>query len=579
MTLFKMFYFKMYFSWILILFLVSSETLHQDEEEISKYVEIIEEFHSFYNFNEILIISPHEEYQNEELINRIMKIPEMTFNTVSIKYTSLMKIESSYDFNNERKLVLYVVLASQPRILYDFNILRKSRVKMIITLKPIKNLESAINSADYLDTVIIANGSLYKYEYHRRNKFSSTTVPDFYSNDSFNYPEANLPRLKARQLGYNNHLYFPLIIYKSGSFSGLVGYTVMEFINRFNSRLERKLGFEYNQTNEVYIYIGAKTSTKILRRSVGGYPVMQCSECFILPVLDEILTGNFIKQPFTASTWISILITLFFLTASLRVLIFKDLFYTFYESLSITFGSVQKGLIASTPRNHLIYLMLYLYGFIISNIHLSILSSYLTAPYLGKQINTIPDVKKNNITLWVSADKVLLENGLAEIINYREHELKGFLSGLMDLDSFYRNLEAFDSRRGYLVSGYRWSYINHRQSLLKKKIFTFSDICVERGFVFPFINMHITTLSFLGVFGEQLTWFSMIIKESGLDYIWELKTYQEVKFRYIRKQDSIDWMILGFEYFSVAWWIYCPGMVFSLITFVLELIIARASRL
>lgn len=543
------------FLWILSLFLVKAETLKSDK--IQNYVNIINGFNDYYNFNEILVISESEASETIKiLINKIVRIPQITFNVVTLG----SDLSSNYSCNHDRKLVLHII--------DDFNVLeklttshlqifQKSRLKMIINIEAVMDPLSANFSSGYTDVVLTLNGCLYKYETYRR-RLVPTTVSNFITNDSRNNPDVNFPIL-IRGLLIHEELVFPLT-FKNGS--GVVGYCICEFIKYLNKRL-LKLGQDYNLTkirHPINLYI-EPAGKEIVE---GGYPLMRYDDCFIFPILDEIPSANFWKQPFTKLTWFMILITLMFMAGLLRISVFNDLFISLFESLHITCGTVFKG--TDIPRNRVIYLGLYLYGFIIYNMHMAKLSSYLTSPYLGKQIKTIEDVKENNVSLWATkVQKPYIFTYIQkEVLEYSMNELKGFLTPDVPSKIFYEHLHAFEAGRGYLVPSHRWRYMNHRQMLLKKKMFSLSDVCAGRGFVIPF-----KLFEYLPILQELFSYFTMKVLESGLDYIWELKTYHDIGLTYL-KTYSMDWMILGYQYFTVAWWIFAVGISSSFIVFCIE---------
>lgn len=434
-------------------------------------------------------------------------------------------------------------------------ILENSRVKLIIAMDDPFSVEFNFFVAD---TVLIMDGSLFKVDTYRRGIYPTTTMA-FFSDDSFKNPEASLPRCRMDETDGLVKWFFPLItLEENGSPSGVVAYAITEFVKYINKRLEKKLGSLYNLTIEESIPLHVETVTG--NEYMIDYPLMQNDDCFLTPVLDEISTQSLITKPFTTSTWISILIINVYLTGFLRLFFFKDLFSSFFESLKITFGAVHQGIACSLIRNNFAYLILYLYGFIIYNLHISKLSSYLATPNFGKRIETLQDVIENNITLW----------SLYDLLPLYEKELNGFLNLSIEPEIFYVNLDGFNTEQGYLIPRFTWRYINHRQKLLKKKSFSFSNICVARGFLTPFQFVYGKT----AVLQEIINYFTMRIIESGLDYIWEQNTFQDIGVTYM-KTHSLATVILGFKYFQVPFCIYSLGIGLSLISFCIESSIIR----
>lgn len=380
----------MFYRWIplVLLFLEHTTTLNL-EEVTNNYINIIKGFHDNYNFNEIFMFIPSNCFHEvENVINKIMEIPQVAFIVNSIQ----TMVSTNYVHNHHRLILYMVNNVSLFNMVYFTRLqqLPMTQINMIIALRPVIN-SYEILPLDYVDTVVIENGSLYKAFY---DKLSPTTISDFFLNDSYNNPEANFPRLKRTPFfhAHNNHLYFPAVVLGSESITGVIGFAVVEILKYFNDRLQRKLGFDHNQTYSMGVSVYLNTVAK--PSGLGYvYPLIRSEECFLLPIMEEILTQNFIKQPFTQSTWISTLITLVCLTGFLRLLVFNDLFFSFFECLSLTCGSVHRGVKVPGFKTKITYLILYLYGFIIYNLHMSKLSSYLCTPNIGRRIETIEDIK------------------------------------------------------------------------------------------------------------------------------------------------------------------------------------------
>lgn len=304
--------------------------------------------------------------------------------------------------------------------------------------------------------------------------------------------------------------------------SGVLNYALREVVGYYHDRLQRKLGLEYyNLTSELCVSPCLGADNWQMRHDIGGYPIIQYDECFMLPVLEEILPENFIIEPFARLVWILIFITLVFMTGLLRVFVFPDVFLSVFESLNISCGMVNKGMNNPQSKKRIIFMVLYLYGFMINNLYMSKLSSYLTTPNRGKEMTNLQDIKNNNITLWLDLPRIHIFKRTGKL-----HEFKDYSQ-----DDFFENLNSLNTEKGYLVFSYRWEYIDHLQMLLKKKLFSFSNICPAKGFIF--LTQLNIGLRFQTKFNEILSQYSIKIKESGLDYIWEMKTYRDIRFGYM----------------------------------------------
>uniref|UniRef100_T1GKU0 Uncharacterized protein n=1 Tax=Megaselia scalaris TaxID=36166 RepID=T1GKU0_MEGSC len=75
-----------------------------------------------------------------------------------------------------------------------------------------------------------------------------------------------------------------------------------------------------SELNEVAAYIGYRSIT----RSKFDYPWSVTRECFMLPVLDEILPHEFLRKSFTRNLWIFLLFFVLYLSFILRACILSD---------------------------------------------------------------------------------------------------------------------------------------------------------------------------------------------------------------------------------------------------------------
>ncbi|KAL5286414.1 hypothetical protein ACFFRR_007815 [Megaselia abdita] len=538
-----------------------------------RHVEIIKDFHLHYNFTEIFIVFRKEIIFNfTDLLKSMMTIP-VAFNIHS---------EDSLDSFNFQEKELIVIIPDS----FDFQAnlsnwkklykMSKSKLIMFIPLIDMNLLLKPMFTNKLKDTGVLQNGSIYRFECYKPS-LTLSSVEHFVAHDTTNFPEDNWPRIELIHHDGRHKRNFPLINYIGNgvNLSGLVGYMHSELRKYVNNRLERKrvygnkgnLNSRHHQNLIVHITF---IENNIF---IKQYPLRTFKACFITPVLDEILTHQFIKRPFSSTSWTTIFLTMLFLTISLRSLIFRDLFKSFFESLTASFGSVHSGH-KRNNRERLIYIQMFLYGFIISNLYNAKLSSYLTSPDFGKTLETIENIKKANLTLWSTFNKHIQDDLVKHyplIYQLREEALKGILKTDIQFNTFYEHLFQFDTNQGYLIWDFMWSYIKLSQYLLKKKIFKMTKICPMIGFVQPF---DLYTSNFEANLNDLLSHFTMRIQSSGLDYIWQKRSYRDMHFRFMRVFVE-DWRPLGFMYFKIAWWILFCGISIGFCSFVVEMIFKK----
>lgn len=232
------------------------------------------------------------------------------------------------------------------------------------------------------------------------------------------------------------------------------------------------------------------------------------------------------------------------------------------------FGSIQRGI-----NNKYIYLQLFLFGFIIWNLHNAKLSSYLVTPNMGKTLESIEDIYGANISLWAGYFKniqnnftVYMKNHNPKVYDFEQNTFKGIFNYSIDKIEFYEHIYNFDMSHGYLINDVKWSFISRSQKLLERKLFSYSDFCSEYGFLYPFFfhdGQKILT--------ETIKCFTLKVLESGLDFAWQELSYLDINFR-LHKNINENFQILGFGYFEISWWIIGVGIILAVLVFFVEVL-------
>lgn len=235
--------------------------------------------------------------------------------------------------------------------------------------------------------------------------------------------------------------------------TGVVQYLAKSFENYFNSRLKR-----YNKDFENILEDSFYSNTEVssLDQYVG-YPLMSSRVCVMLPILEDPDNFGNILKPFKVKLWLALGITILFLSFILTIVFFKSYFTSFMEVLTIFVGSNYKGFLLPSYLKRFIYLQLFLFGFIFLNFYNSKLSSVYTVPDSGKVLHTIEDIKRANITVWVSRIN-------KRILTYysRLKELKKELGPLYKYikeKSYANKFSNLSTSRGYLVPDFLWTFL------------------------------------------------------------------------------------------------------------------------
>lgn len=509
----------MIFLKIFLIFLLIFESKEISEKNFNLLKDLIKH----YSINTMYLVS-----ENIESLDIYIQKFRNEFITFNIHTKNNREINFGRLFNYREVLLLTAKdKKSLNRILFWKHIFTHTDAILIVVSLPTKmftgNVELIFRSSQIL---LIMAGETIKCSQMGNFFQPFTTAEEFIKTDPYEVPGLYLPKLKI-DYKFQSIANFPLMIGEGVPTTGLIVYFKSAFEKYYENIRSRS--FRKNYTNNDYvkdIYIDCKVSGVF-----EGYPLKSTKTCFMLPIIDEISLDEFMKKPFKNMVWILLIAFIIYFTIALRIVIFPDLFLSFFESLACSLGSIQRGI-----RNKVIYIQMFLYGFIIWNLYSAKLSSYLTTPYQGKPLKSLEDICNANITL-LSDDSAYLRPGInltdyvrrirPWIFEFQQNTFKGTFDYTIDTAEFHNHLQEFDSNYGYLVHNIKWEFLDRSQSLLKRKLFSYSDICLDYGFLYPFISNDDRP-----AFNEIFRYFAIKTSENGLIFAWEQRTYFDDKFKF-----------------------------------------------
>lgn len=163
-----------------------------------------------------------------------------------------------------------------------------------------------------------------------------------------------------------------------------------------------------------------------------SYPLEIVQWRLMIPIQQEIPKHLYIFYPFTEDIWVMITAFCFYFGIALKIIsILKSIqIDSLLYPLAITMGT------SASPINneHLILrlacLLLFLYGFLLSNFYLSILSSFLTSTIHGRQISSLEDVLHCKIPIAISYEVDFFLNETFEYNFLKKNFVKNFTDGM-----------------------------------------------------------------------------------------------------------------------------------------------------
>lgn len=534
---------------ILLLFLSFASSLNSD-------IHLLQDLINIYNISEVSIAIPERRDLNESLLYSILKLENTTFNVQST-------IKRNFFRHHNQELFIITPKVVPHRKNY-MNIIEESVNSRFIVYFS-NDSEDILRKRDFVtlfNTIVFNNNSILQYNFINNNFKLLSTFQDILSGDRYIYPDTSWPLItKIRE---SRDDWFPLFINLQNRFTGIFGYMGYAFKDYINTRIENSQNVSnFTAKRQAILHF----EVNYIKRS-DGYPVFKTKECFVLPILDEILTNEFLKKPFENWLWIAFFVFILYMSVILRI-IHKDSFYCFLESFTISCGSVYKGLSSKNSIKRLIYVQIFIYGFIMWNLYSAKMASYLTTPNRGRTLKTFEDIKDQNIKLWASIPQFSNEFwqnvSYPEYFIFRDRFFKDQFDFKIGLNTLINHLKNFNNSMGYLVRDYTWSFMSRKQILLNRKLFSLSNICITEGYVYPFG----TTIDYLRM-QEIKEVFYMRVSESGLLYIWQQFTYYDIKFKFLRKHIE-NVKVLELIFFKIAFIIFCSGISSSIYIFLIEI--------
>lgn len=292
----------------------------------------------------------------------------------------------------------------------------------------------------------------------------------------------------------------------STNISGLIGKVFVGFLDHNNISLKntarqmksRSKGIDMEEIFDnfvhgdleisVHIYTLLDTKGEEERPVVAkSYPVEIIKWCLMVPMKNEIPKSLYIVFPFGMGVWMSVFgsvlyVSVIFKTISYFQPVQNNIDNFIILTTSIAFVFNMNGF-KKAPHNpsmmmFAIFGMLFAFGFVITNMYLASLSSFLTVTVFGKQINSLEDIVKENLTIQSLSHTNMY---MRKALNLSESMQKFFINE-DDIDLFNDNRDHLNTAYGYPITTDRWKFLDIQQKQLTNKRFRLSDICFANVF-------------------------------------------------------------------------------------------------
>uniref|UniRef100_A0A1I8N6Z1 Ionotropic glutamate receptor C-terminal domain-containing protein n=1 Tax=Musca domestica TaxID=7370 RepID=A0A1I8N6Z1_MUSDO len=301
-------------------------------------------------------------------------------------------------------------------------------------------------------------------------------------------------------------------------------------------------------------------------KTISGlsYPVGINDWCLMVPYLNRTKANHFLSRSFHPSTWALIGFSCLYISLGIWLCSpprQKDLSKSFLQAIcSLMLIAPLKVLQLRLWRMRLLFVLLFVFGFLLTNIYLSKMASLLTAYSEPQQINSIEDIIGAQLPI------MMMDYEYEVLLSYN------FPQQFMDL-IITVNKSQMDEHRDRLNTSYayssqtdRWKFLDMQQRFLKTPLFRLSQICIG-----PFF--HVFPVQKDSHLDKPLKDFIILASDMGLLAHWKKVSFADALFLGYVQMIKIDegLMPLNLHFFRSIWIIWSMGLVLSAVVFLVEL--------
>ncbi|CAD7076990.1 unnamed protein product [Hermetia illucens] len=209
--------------------------------------------------------------------------------------------------------------------------------------------------------------------------------------------------------------------------------------------------------------------------TTGSNSIFIAKSCVIVPQSSQISPAMYLFLPFHLDVWYVIIFATFYISLVESICVF--IVHGKFDPMD-TFCNVILGITyqASNQKNFkyrpylVVHGQLIFLGFILTNLYLALLSSFLTATVYDAQMDTYEDINKSGLKLMIEGD--LINFWLNRRIPLKWKDL---LYGT-DREAFMENLRALNPEYGYFLTIDKFMVIDFYQKPLKRPLFHLTSI-------------------------------------------------------------------------------------------------------
>lgn len=316
---------------------------------------------------------------------------------------------------------------------------------------------------------------------------------------------------------------------------------------------------------EKKIEISMHSFTGMFNSNAGAsYPIGINDWCIMVPFRDRSPEHGYLRNSFHQYTWYLICFSVLYCTVGIWIcspVSKRDLSLSFLQAIcSLLLIAPLRILQIPTLQIRFIFLLLFVMGFLITNLYVSKMASFLTASPEQPQINTVQDVIDTKLPIMIMD----YEYEILESYHYPQM----FMDLLVKANKYEmdKHRDRFNTSYGYSIQSDRWNFLNIQQRYLKKPLFRLSQICIG-----PYY--HAFPLQKDSHLSRPLQSFIMATSQVGLMTYWKKEAFADALYLgYVRMLIVKESLLpLSTSFFRSIWYVWWMGLIISGVAFCLEM--------
>lgn len=373
--------------------------------------------------------------------------------------------------------------------------------------------------------------------------------------------------------------------------------TGMELFNAFLKRHNGKITFIKQNLNDLSYFQGNSDCVQLLKSEFidvcvnafgtpgneefsASYPFFINDYCFVLPLQGEVPKYMYLVLPFTGKMWLLIITS--FVSICLIEFLVKRICINRNQEFGPIFSKVLAHYIRVSPspgpRNknkitNAFGVIEHIFGFILSNIYLTFLATFLSTPVPKEPPNTLEDIYRSGIKVIIPS----FESKLLEKLNYLHESKYSNIFYKTSMDKIVMHRKTMDRSFGFLMTRDKWEFYmtQQRELHISEQRFYVSKVCPSSFYLWFPIRID-------SPFKTSLDRFIYNIFDTGLYWKWRTDAIAEgfrsgflevIHTKYVNPYED-----LLVEQLRLLWYFYLVAMWMSILVFLIELLRFRSRQ-